>query len=233
MDKADRGWALAGAVAGVLVTAAAFFALRYSHPPHPAWTEVRTADFVNEHPAADVRMLADWVVQTNDAGKAGFIIVDKKNARMYVFSRGAFLRAASPVLLGAQPGDDSAPGIGSRPLDQVAQQEKTTPAGRFVAERGHDARGEDVVWVDYDLGISMHRILTTNSGERRPQRMASGSAADHRISYGCINVPLDFFESYVGPMFASSRANVYIMPDTKTVQQVFGLPGLNQDVTED
>lgn len=228
MDKKNLRVAFAGVLAGAIVTAGAFIAVRHAPPKHADWIEIRTADFVNEHPSAEVREVADWVIQTRDAGKAGFVIVDKKSARMYVFSRDGFLRAASPVLLGAQPGDDSAPGIGSRPLDEVRPQEKTTPAGRFVGQRGHDARGEDVVWVDYGLGVSMHRILTTNPGERRPQRMASNNAADHRISYGCINVPVDFFETYVGPMFASGHANVYIMPDTKSVQQVFGLPGADQ-----
>ncbi len=58
----------------------------------------------------------------------------------------------SPVLLGAAPGDDSVEGIGSRPMAKVRPEEKTTPAGRFVAEAGRNASGEEVVWVDYGSG---------------------------------------------------------------------------------
>ena len=41
-------------------------------------------------------------------------------------------------------------------------EERTTPAGRFVAERGQNLRGEDVVWIDYDAAVLMHRVITTS-----------------------------------------------------------------------
>ena len=56
-----------------------------------------------------------------------------------VFDGDARLIGSSPVLLGGTPGDDSVPGIGTRPIAQVLPQERTTPAGRFVAERGRNA----------------------------------------------------------------------------------------------
>jgi hypothetical protein len=125
------------------------------------------------------------------------------------------------VLIGAAIGDDTVPGIGDRPLDKVMEQEKTTPAGRFLAERGHDTRGEDVVWVDYDAAVSMHRVLTTNKKERRLERLATPTTADNRISFGCINLPKAFYEEYVAPIFAQHRAVVYILPDVKRLEDVF------------
>src|SRR5206468_1038865 len=83
--------------------------------------------------------------------------------------------------------------------------ERSTPAGRFVGERGHNARGEDVVWLDYDAAVSMHRVLTSNPEERRLERLATPTSDDKRISYGCINVPVDFYETYIQPMFATQR----------------------------
>jgi hypothetical protein len=114
------------------------------------------------------------------------------------------------------------PGIGSRPIAEVLPGERTTPAGRFVAERGHNSRGEDVVWVDYDAAVSMHRVLTTNPAERRLQRLASPASDDKRISYGCINVPAAFYEAYIRPAFAAGRAIVYILPEFKSLEEVFG-----------
>ena len=180
------------------------------------------ADFGAETPSPDARHVADWAADTGDHANTDFVIVDKKYARVYVFDAQARLRAATPVLLGAASGDDSVVGIGSRPLADVRPEERTTPAGRFVAERGRNALGEDVVWVDYAAAVSMHRVRTTNPSERRLERLATPSIADNRISYGCINVPVAFFETYIAPTFARHRAVVYVLPEVKPVAQVFG-----------
>lgn len=180
------------------------------------------ADFGSISPSKDARRLADWVAHTHDNGAAEFMIVDKRNAKVYVFDAAARLRGASPVLLGAAKGDDTVPGIGSRPLNEVRPEERTTPAGRFVAERGRNLKGEDVVWVDYDAAVSMHRVRTSNTSERRLERLATPTIADNRISYGCINVPVAFYETYVSPTVVKKRAIVYVLPEVKSVQQVFG-----------
>jgi hypothetical protein len=169
------------------------------------------------------RQLADWIALTGDHAGAPFIIVDKKRASVFVFEANARLRAHSAVLLGAALGDDSVPGIGTRPMAQILPAERTTPAGRFVAERGRNTQGEDVVWVDYDAAVSMHRVRTGNASERRAERLATPTIDDNRISYGCINVPVAFYESFIQPIFAASKAMVYVLPDTKPVQETFGM----------
>lgn len=182
----------------------------------------RAADFGSRVPSRDARYVADWIADSRDNMATDFIIVDKKMATVFVFDKQARLRGASPVLLGAAIGDDTVPGIGDRPLSQVLPEERTTPAGRFVAERGRNAHGVDVVWVDYDAAVSMHRVVTTNPIERRLERLATTTVDDNRISWGCVNVPVAFYESTIRPIFASQRAVVYVLPDTKSVQQVFG-----------
>jgi hypothetical protein len=134
----------------------------------------------------------------------------------------AVLQGTSPVLIGSAIGDDSFPGIGSRPIAQVKPFERTTPAGRFMAERGRNTSGEDVIWVDYDAAVSMHRVRTNNSKERRLERLATPTADDNRISYGCINVPVVFYERFIRPVFAVRRALIYVLPDLKSAQQLFG-----------
>jgi hypothetical protein len=168
------------------------------------------------------RQLADWIAATGDHAGAPFIIVEKKRASVFVFDADARLRAHSAVLLGSALGDDSVPGIGTRPMAQILPAERTTPAGRFVAERGRNAQGEDVVWVDYDAAVSMHRVRAGNALERRAERLATPTIDDNRISYGCINVPVAFYESFIQPIFARSRAIVYVLPDIKPLQELFG-----------
>jgi hypothetical protein len=181
----------------------------------------RFAHFGTHHPSAEARHVADWVADSRDNGGTGFVIVDKTFARVYVFDAEARLQGSSPVLLGAAHGDDSVPGIGTRPIAAVLPHERTTPAGRFVAERGHNANGEDIVWVDYDAAVSMHRVRATNPKERRLQRLASATVADNRISYGCINVPVAFYESTLSPLFAMRSAIVYVLPESRPARQVF------------
>ena len=182
----------------------------------------RFADFAHQTPSPDARHLADWVADSRDNAGSGFVIVDKKYATVHVFDAAARLRGSTPVLLGAAAGDESVAGIGARTIADVKPYERTTPAGRFIAERGRNALGEDVVWVDYDAAVSMHRVRATHPLERRLERLATPTIDDNRISYGCINVPVAFYETYIRPAFATHRAIVYVLPDVKPVQQVFG-----------
>jgi hypothetical protein len=179
------------------------------------------AKFGAENPSDDARRLANWVVASSDNHQQFFVIVDKKNTRVFVFNADGTLRGATPVLIGAAIGDDSIAGIGSRPIALVAPHERTTPAGRFEGERGRNANGEDVVWVDYDAAVSMHRVRANEPKERRLERLASPQTDDNRISYGCINVPADFYEAMLQPAFAASRGLVYVLPEVKALDDVF------------
>ena len=176
------------------------------------------------------RSLADWVVATGDHGGVSFIIIDKKSTALEVYDARGKLLASTPVLLGSAVGDDTVPGIGDKPLAQVLPHERTTPAGRFIAERGRNAKGFDVVWIDYDAAVSMHRVINNVASERRLQRLASPTTSDNRISYGCVNIPVAFYESTIRPMFATHRAVVYVMPEQRTLQQVFGIDTSRQAI---
>ena len=169
----------------------------------------------------EVRQLAGWIVKSADNQTLPFVIVDKKMAKVFVFLPDGQLRGAAPVLLGLSRGDDTVPGIGERKLATIAPHERTTPSGRFVAALGTNLQGKDIVWVDYAAAISMHRVVTSDATERRAQRLASPSALDNRISYGCINVPVKFYERVLSPSFKQSSGIVYILPDNKPMEQVF------------
>jgi len=181
----------------------------------------RLAVFGAVQPSEDVRRVADWVATSRDNQSRTFAILDKRDAQLYVFNRDARIVGASRVLLGAAPGDDSVPGIGQRPMDQVRPEEKTTPAGRFVSHPGRNASGEEVIWVDYDAAVSMHRVRIVDPKERRLERLASAVAEDRRISYGCINIPIPFFDAVMRPMLGASPAVVYVLPERKQLAEVF------------
>lgn len=191
-------------------------------PPAAPAPTVRLADFRGEQPTADARLVANWVVATGDHRKHAIVLIDKKDARIYVFGPDGQLRDSAPVLLGSARGDDSFPGIGDKPLSAIRPEEKTTPAGRFVAEPGLNAQHEDIVWIDYDAAVSMHRIRPLVAKERRLERLASLSVDDNRISFGCVNLPVAFYEDVLSPSVKKYGAVVYVLPEVKTPQQVFG-----------
>ena len=182
---------------------------------------VKRADFASEQPSGDVRHIADWAIDSGDNKGLPYLIIDKVNAKLYVFDAGGRIRGAAPVLLGLARGDHTAPGIGNKKLSEIRPNERTTPAGRFVAERGMSTRGVDVVWVDYDSGVSMHRVVTGSRTDRRLERLATPTVADNRISYGCINVPIKFYNEVVNPSFLASKGIIYVLPEVKAVREVF------------
>jgi len=169
-----------------------------------------------------VRAIAEWVADSGDNRALPFIIVDKVKAKVLVFDAVGRLLGASPALLGLAHGDDSVPGIGERKIADIRPEERTTPAGRFEAEMGRNASGEDILWVDYDNAVSMHRVRATNPAERRLQRLASPTPNDNRISYGCINLPAAFYDRIVRPAFEPHAGIVYVLPETRPALPLFG-----------
>jgi hypothetical protein len=119
-------------------------------------------------------------------------------------------------------GDTSVPGIGQRRLATMTVAERTTPAGRFQASLGHDLE-QDILWIDYDSALSLHRVIPGKPKERRLQRLNSPSASDNRITYGCINVPVKFYDSVVAPAFTDTVGIVYILPETGAAGNAFAI----------
>src|SRR5581483_5280728 len=140
-------------------------------------------------PSATVSDLAAWVAAHDDAGGKPFVIIDKTAAAIFVFDDAAGLTGAAPALVGLARGDDPPAGIGDVALSEVHPDERITPAGRFVASFGPAADGKRVLWVDWTDGISLHPVVTSNPAEHRLKRIRSADPDEHRISFGCINVP--------------------------------------------
>jgi hypothetical protein len=170
----------------------------------------------------DVEHVANWVSYTRNNKKKAFVLIDKKQAQLYVFDPKGKLKSRTPILLGKAVGDHSVPGIGSKPMSKIKEDEKTTPAGRFQAIPARNHKGEDIIWIDYNASVSMHRLRKVSEKEQRAQRMATDDPGDNRISYGCVNVPHKFYDSVLKPTVVKHGAFVYVLPETKTPQQQFG-----------
>ena len=190
-----------------------------SAEPTTAGSALNGARFGAERASPDASRVADWVVTSGDNQGLPFVIVDKRAARVFVFRSDGQLRGAAPVLLGLARGDHTIPGIGTRPLSKVLPEERTTPAGRFVATLGRNLK-TDILWIDYDAALSLHRVIT-GTRDQRLERLATPSVADNRISYGCINVPAQFFDDIVLPAFKGTNGIVYILPEIRSLTEVF------------
>ena len=185
-------------------------------PPRPV-----RADFRGDSAPDDVRRMADWVIASADNGGLPFIVVDKKDAEVFVFDRQGQILGTAPALLGLAVGDDSAPDVGNKPLSAIPPNDRTTPAGRFVAYLGQEPGKSNFLWVDYKDNISLHRVVTGRPQDHRLQRLATPTPLDNRITFGCINVPVDFFERTVLPAFKGTEGIVYILPEIKATRDVF------------
>lgn len=216
-------WSLAVFVAAELAAGSMVLRLSAAPPPHAAEVGVEfpaQPPSAPRAPATPLEQVVQWAV-AGDAGGRPFIVVDKPGAHVMAFDARGRLLQRVPALLGSARADDSTPGIGDKPLSQIKPEERVTPAGRFVAQMGETLTGEDVVWVDYEAAVSMHRVRVVKESEHRFERLASESIDDNRISNGCINLPVAFYEQVLKPLVESGPTVVYVLPDRRPLHEVF------------
>lgn len=173
-------------------------------------------------PSIAAARVAKWVSASGDNHSLPYAIVDKINGSLFLFDGRGQPLAQVPVLVGITPGDDASAGVGSKTLAELGPSEKTTPAGRFLARFGIPFRGQRILWVDYATSVALHPIpVDAALTEQRRTRMLSPAADDNRITFGCINVPRDFYSKMLRPRFIGKGGYVYILPDVKPLEDVF------------
>ena len=207
-----------------LLTAGALPELGLVSATHGASTQAATAkraDFRGTHVAIDVQHIADWAVHSRDHKGLPFIIVDKVNAQALAFDHRGALVQATPVLLGIGIGDTFAPGVVNMNMYETQPWQRITPAGRFFAEEDRNLKGQRVLWVDYDTSIAIHKLPAKKTAQRRHERILSPDPTQHRITYGCINVPPAFYEQVVHPLFKRKGGIVYVLPESTPLKSVF------------
>lgn len=181
----------------------------------------KQTDLRAETPSADVQHIAAWAIHSGDHKGLPFIIIDKVNARAVAFDRTGKLLQTTPVLIGMGVGDKFAPGVVDLDMHHTLPAQRITPAGRFFADEGRNLEGQTVLWIDYDAGIALHKIPEKKTKQRRHERMVSPDPAQHRITYGCVNVPPAFYDRVVRAHFKARGGIVYVLPDSAPVQAVF------------
>lgn len=192
-----------------------------THKAKPAAHKAKAAAPEPAPPSAEVIRVADWVTSSADNRGLPFIVIDKVAAEVFVYGADGQLTASTPALLGLAVGDNSTPGVGDRELSDIAPEDRTTPAGRFLAGFGAASGGKKVLWVDYETAISMHPVITAHPKEKRPQRLRSATPDDNRITFGCINVAADFYRKVIVPTVGDANAVVYILPETTPLEDAF------------
>lgn len=199
----------AGALVGLTLSAPVFAqSTKAAEPAVPARSEAATR-------------VAAWIASSGDNGPLPYMIVDKTAATVFLFDREDKLLGAAPVLIGVAPGDEASPGVGNKELSKIGPAERTTPAGRYLASFGRAAGNQRVLWVDYYTSVALHPVVTSNRRERRRERLLTPAADDNRITFGCINVPPTFYNQAIRPAFQKAGGIVYVLPDTKTLEEVF------------
>ena len=169
-----------------------------------------------------------------EGGKA-FMVVDKTNAMMYAFDGKGNLVGKSPVLTGISRGDALSKDFGIKSVDDLAVGERVTPSGRFdINKVPSEDYGEalNLAQTNRPLAvIAVHRTYLGTPSERRTERLNTSTPEDNRISYGCINVPSKFYDGILSPNFNTGSA-IYVMPDTLTSHEVFGMTDTRDVVSE-
>lgn len=171
-------------------------------------------------PSADAVRVRDWVAASRDNHGLPWVVIDKAEARLFLFDAAGKQVADAPVLIGIAKGDEASPGVGDKRLADLGPAEKTTPAGRYLAKFGLPVGGERILWVDYATSVAIHTIpADADPREKRRDRMLSATAEDNRVTFGCINVPRKTW-AVIRPMFRKG-GYVYILPDAKPIEDVF------------
>jgi hypothetical protein len=177
---------------------------------------------VTVSPSAGAQRVADWIAASGDNQALPYAVIDKTAASLVLYDAKGKPFGQVPVLIGIAAGDEATPGVGSKKLGEIGPAEKTTPAGRFLAKFGYAAGRQRVLWVDYTNSVAIHPIpADASKTENRRKRMLSPEAEDNRITFGCINVPRAFYDKAVRPLFQKKGGYVYVLPDTKPLEEVF------------
>lgn len=166
----------------------------------------------------DVSNTANWVVANKDHNGKNFVVADKDNGKIHVFSKEGKLLNTQNALFGKNKGNDNSFG--------------NTPSGRFkltktmtkdLTKADQRVFGDSVLDVTNPTTgkavrskqggiIAMHRVV--NKPERKAA-LQSATANDNYLSHGCINIPTAFYDTSSDTL---SGAMFYVLDQTNAKQ---------------
>ena len=163
-----------------------------------------------------------------------FMVADKPNGMLHIFKEDGSHALSDPTLYGKDTGDV---------MEAVSSLEggaKVTPAGKFTlkARPSTYAGGQELILVeskDYTGYIAIHAADTSTPSENRLGRLDTPTAADNRVSYGCINTKHDTFINDIAPNIANLDGGmVFVVPDAQEqAAQMFAAETRTETRTED
>lgn len=151
------------------------------------------------------------IVQTNDNQGKQFIVADKQAGTLTVYTPTGQEITSTSALFGKAIGDS-------------ITDKNTTPSGRYDMTRVTNIKGNDrgqygtsaqALMVNGKLqennagNIAIHKVLPI---ENRQGRLDSATATDNRISHGCINVPIQWYDTHLD---SNMDTVVYVLPETE------------------
>lgn len=153
---------------------------------------------------------------TAKASGKGFIIADKPNGMLHVFFADGSLLIQDAALYGKDIGD-----IESK-LSSLQGGAKITPAGKFTLVATPDAEYAGGMRLDLKETSSaggvtaIHAAYLGDAKEKRLERLASTSAFDKRISYGCVNTThATFLKSILPNIEKLNGGMIFVLPDAQ------------------
>lgn len=179
-----------------------------------AGTATVQADLARARASDNVRLIAQWAIDSGDHGGLPFVVVDKELARLFAFDAAGRLKASTPVLLGAVRGD--------------APEVPATPAGRFVIDTWQSSVKGAVVMVNGDVALSLYALPSPVSPGRGLERLASNRVEDKRISDGSLHVASDFYQQFIEPLRGQTGV-AYVLPEVLPLHGVF-IPAAQDDL---
>jgi len=142
------------------------------------------------------------------SGKS-FIVADKPNGMIHVFTSEGKVIVQDTALFGRDSGD-------------TMDGRKVTPAGKFTmkAQKWEDYAGGFTldVWTSKGEfeGVAVHAAYLGHPSENRLSRLATPTAADNKISGGCINTAHDTFIKKIIPNLDTLDGGMlFILPDAQ------------------
>lgn len=181
----------------------------------PVWTEPSPTAIQSSQYAFNGTLAAKvaFILQNNPELITGnFIIADKANAEIHVVSQHGEILASSKALFGKDVSDklDIAAYNGLKPFNA-----KSTPAGIFKTTKMNSPKygGTILAFIEGDKVLTaFHRVYTGNPAQHRDKRIMSDSPSERRITNGCINVPVEFFDANLEAL--PNGTFVFILPET-------------------
>lgn len=144
-----------------------------------------------------------------------FMVADKPNGMLHIFKEDGSHALSDPTLYGKDTGDVM------EAVSSLKGGAKVTPAGKFTlkARASTYAGGQELILVeskDYTGYIAIHAADTSDASENRLGRLDTPTAADNRVSYGCINTKHDTFINEIAPNIANLDGGmVFVVPDAQ------------------